>query len=92
MNQTAQYQNSYHDVPWNVISPVNNPSPTCDLSSSIYSDQVQHQSSPSSFKKIPDPIKPFIKPLPPKLLPAPIADVKPKSGKKTAKSGPKQPK
>ena len=90
MNQNIPYHNSYNEMPWNIISPVNTPSPNFDSSSSTYSDHLQHQSPPANFKKVPDTPKPFIKPLPPKLVAAPIADAKPKGGKK-AKSAPKQP-
>ena len=90
MNQTITYQNSYNEMPWNILSPVNTPSPNLESSSSMYSDHLHHTNPPSTFKKLPDTPKPFIKPLPPKLIPAPSTDAKPKSGKKT-KSAPKQP-
>ena len=89
MNQSIPYPNSYNEMPWNVMSPINTSSPNVD--STMYSDQLQHQATAASFKKVSDAPKPFIKPLPPKLVPAPIANVKPKNGKKTAKTAPKQP-
>ena len=61
-----------------------------DSSQNISSEQNIHHFSPVSVK-LQDPPKAFIKPLPPKLIPAPLEDIKPKIGKKTAKMANKHP-
>jgi len=85
------YQNSYNEeLPWHAISSHGSAMTAADSSQNICSDQAQHHFSPVSLKLQETP-KPFIKPLPPKLIPAPSADIKPKIGKKSAKMAAKQP-
>lgn len=85
------YQNSYNEVPWstcNVATPE-----ACAITTSapiVCLNQSQQHLPPLSLKLHETP-KPFIKPLPPKLIGPHSEDTKPHHGKKSAKARQKQP-